>query len=132
MGRQGAVGHRQHQRPARHHRCNLRFDDDEYAEIAAAARAVDLTPAGFLAEAGLAVARNTRLPMESVEREEMRELVRLAELVRRVGTNVNQAVALYHTTGVAPPALLTVAEMTTRVMRQIDMLATQIGRRIQP
>ncbi len=69
--------------------------------------------------------------MGSVEREEMRELVRLAELVRRVGGNVNQAVALYHTAGVAPPALLAAVELTSRVVRQIDMLATQIGRRIQ-
>ncbi len=50
------VRHRQHRFPARSRVVKVRYDEQEYAALAAAAGRAQLTPSGYLALAGLASA----------------------------------------------------------------------------
>ena len=50
------VRHRRHRFPARTRVVKARYDEQEYAALAAAAERARLTPSGFLAGAGLAAA----------------------------------------------------------------------------
>ena len=74
-------------------------DDREHAELAAAADRAGLTVAGFLAGAGLAVAGRGPPPSQAADRELLAELLRLRLVIRRYAVNVNQAVAVLHSTG---------------------------------
>jgi hypothetical protein len=97
-----AVRHRQHRFPARTRVVKARYDEQEFAVLAAAAERARLTPSGFLAGAGLAAAGQGPAPSQSVDRELLAELLRLRLAIRRYAVNVNQAVAALHSTGDAP------------------------------
>jgi hypothetical protein len=94
-----AVRHRRHRFPARTRVVKARYDEQEYAALAAAAQGARLTPSGFLAGAGLAAAGRGPAPSQSVDRELLAELLSLRAAIRRYAVNVNQAVALMHSTG---------------------------------
>jgi len=97
-----AARHRQHQFPARDRVVKVRYDEREYAVLAAAARRAGLTVAGFLGGAGLSVAGEGPPPSQAADRELLAELLRLRLAIRRYAVNVNQAVAALHSTGDAP------------------------------
>lgn len=64
---QAAGGHdRARLAPGRRRRLFLRLDEDEYADIATAARLAGRTPTGYAAEAALAAARGHRPPEQEV------------------------------------------------------------------
>ena len=96
------VRHRRHQFPARDRVVKVRYDDREHAVLAAAADRAGLTVAGFLAGAGLSVAGQGPPPSQAADRELLAELLRLRLAIRRYAVNVNQAVAVLHSTGDAP------------------------------
>ena len=96
------VRHRRHQFPARDRVVKVRYDDRELAVLAAAAERAGLTVAGFLAGAGLSVAGQGPPPSQAADRELLAELLRLRLAIRRYAVNVNQAVAVLHSTGDAP------------------------------
>ena len=58
------------------------------------------------------------------------ELMAAAGLVRRIGTNLNQAVARLNATGQRGEDLLPAAEFCMRVIRRLDEAAEQVRRSI--
>jgi hypothetical protein len=68
--------------------------------------------------------------MPSPLREALVELMAAAGLVRRAGTNLNQAVARLNATGQRGEDLLPAARFCTRVIRRLDEAAEQLRRRI--
>jgi hypothetical protein len=91
-------------RRSRHHGRRSRtvrfaLTDAEYAEVSAAARQAGLARGAYAAEATLAVARGTVATPDASLRDAFYALDRAALLVRRIGVNLNQAVAKVNATG---------------------------------
>jgi hypothetical protein len=103
--------------------------DEELAELSAAASHAGLAKGAFAAEAALAAARGAA-PDSRPLRDALVELMRAAGLVRRVGVNLNQAVARLNATGERGEDLGPVAQMCSRVIRRLDDAAEQVRRSI--
>jgi hypothetical protein len=73
--------------------------DAEYAEVSAAARQAGLARGAYAAEAALSVARGEIATPDALLRDAFYALDRAALLVRRIGVNLNQAVAKLNATG---------------------------------
>jgi len=104
--------------------------DQEIAELDDAAGRAGLARGAFAAEAALAAARGTQPRAASPLREALVELMSAAGLVRRIGTNLNQAVARLNATGQRGEDLLPAAEFCVRVIRRLDEAAEQLRRRV--
>ncbi|MGN9911129.1 hypothetical protein ACTMTJ_26590 [Phytohabitans sp. LJ34] len=105
--------------------------------MAAAARRAGLTPTGFCAVAALAAARGEtatvepeRLEFEALAGVQV-ELFDLRTAVNRVGTNLNQAVAAFNSSGQAPVWLCTVVTMCGRTLGAVDEVIAALHRRVQ-
>src|SRR5262249_10108343 len=96
-GGQGA--RRPRQRAARPFRGELTLTEQEFAALEAAAGRVGLARGAFAAQVVLAHVQGSVAGPEAPLREALRELVRASGLVRRIGTNLNQAVARLNATG---------------------------------
>lgn len=125
-----AVRHRRHRFPARTRVVKARYDDLEYAALAAAAQRAQLTPSGFLAGAGLAAAGRAPAPSQSVDRELLAELLSLRAAIRRYAVNVNQAVALMHSTGETPVWLSRAVVGAHRAVVSADAATQRVARRL--
>jgi hypothetical protein len=125
-----AVRHRRHRFPARTRVVKARYDETEFAAIAAAAERARLTPSGFLAAAGLAAAGQGPAPSQSVDRELLAELLRLRAAIRRYAVNVNQAVALMHSTGHTPIWLPQAVAGAHRAVVSADAATQRVARRM--
>jgi hypothetical protein len=129
----GSVRHRPHRFPGRPRRVYLRLDDDEHARVVAAAAARGLSPAGFCTEAALGAAAG-RIHGADAAWEELAELqselfaARIA--VNRFGGNVNQAVAVLHTTGTPPVWLGRAVDLCARAVERVDEVCSRIHRRL--
>ena len=73
--------------------------DAEYAEVSAAASRAGLARGAYAAEATLAVARGEIAAPDAPVLDALHALDRAALLVRRIGVNLNQAVAKLNATG---------------------------------
>ncbi|MGE5291393.1 MAG: hypothetical protein ACM3ML_30170 [Micromonosporaceae bacterium] len=104
--------------------------DEELAELDVAAVRAGLARGAFVAEAALAAARGTSSAANSPLRQVLVEVMSAAGLVRRVGTNLNQAVALLNATGQAGNDLVPAAQFCIRVIRRLDETAEQLRRSI--
>ena len=104
--------------------------DQELADLDAAAERAGLARGAFAAEAVLAAARGTDPQAGSPLREALVEVMSAAGLVRRVGTNLNQAVARLNATGQRGEDLLPAAQFCMRVIRRLDEAAEQLRRSI--
>lgn len=125
-----AVRHRRHRFPARTRVVKARYDDTEFAAVAAAAARARLTPSGFLAAAGLAAAGLGPGPSPSVDRELLAELLRLRAAIRRYAVNVNQAVTLMHSTGQTPVWLPRAVAGAHRAVVSADAATARVARRM--
>lgn len=117
--------------PGRRHRLFLRLAEDEYTDIATAARRAGLTPTGYAAEAAIAAARGTQPPRPEPWREALAELLAARAQMRRFGNNVNQAVRALNTTGEPPEALVRAVTVTARAVEELDRAATELVRRLR-
>jgi hypothetical protein len=99
--RQGGVplGRRSRQLAKRCRRVEFSLTDEEFADLDAAAARAGLARGAYAAEAALSVARGVSCPADSPFRDGLGEFVRAAGLVRRIGVNLNQAVAKLNATG---------------------------------
>jgi hypothetical protein len=104
--------------------------DEELAELDEAAGRAGLARGAFAAEVALAAARGQSAKMGSPSREALVELMAAAGLVRRAGTNLNQAVARLNATGQRGEDLLPAAQMCARVIRRLDQAAEQVRRNV--
>jgi hypothetical protein len=126
-----AVRHRRHRFPARTRVVKARYDEQEYAALAAAAaERARLTPSGFLAGAGLAAAGQGPTPSQSVDRELLAELLSLRAAIRRYAVNVNQAVVLMHSTGETPIWLSRAVAGAHRAVVNADAATQRVARRL--
>ena len=104
--------------------------EEEFEDVSAAAAQSGLARGAFAADVTLAAARGTRSRAESPVREALAELIAAAGLVRRVGTNLNQAVARLNATGQRGDDLLPAAQFCVRVIRRMDEAAEQLRRSV--
>jgi hypothetical protein len=106
------------------------WTDEELAELSHAARHAGLAKGAFAAEATLTVARGLAVPIGSPLRDALVELMRATGLVRRIGVNLNQAVARLNATGQRGEDLGATAQMCGRVIQRLDVAAEQVRRSI--
>jgi len=102
----------------------------EFDEVSDAAAQAGLARGAFAAEVTLAAARGLQARAGSPLRAALRELMTAAGLVRRIGTNFNQAVARLNATGQPGEDLVPSAEFCVRVIRRLDEAAEQVRRSI--
>ncbi|MFE2426455.1 plasmid mobilization relaxosome protein MobC, partial [Streptomyces sp. NPDC059373] len=85
-----------------------RYTPQEKAEVTAAAKAANVFPAGFLADAGLAAARGHLPAFRANDQldQAIDELAALRTQISRVGNNINQIARVYNTDGQPRPGEL--------------------------
>jgi uncharacterized protein (DUF1778 family) len=123
------VRHRPHKAPQhkRTHQKSTRLDDEELSLICAAAAACGMTPAGFLAHAALAAARDLDATAAAVasERELVAEFFAARRHLAQIGNNVNQIAKILNSGGEAPhadPVLTAVTRAVARLDAATDRL----------
>jgi hypothetical protein len=126
----GQAGRRSRQPTPRLHLVKFFLTDEELADLSGAARRAGLAKGAFAAEAALTAARCSAVPVGSPLRDALVELMRATGLVRRIGVNLNQAVARLNATGQRGEDLGPVAQMCSRVIRRLDDTAEQVRRSI--
>ena len=104
--------------------------EEEFEEVSAAAARSGLARGAFAADVTLAAARGMQSKAGSPVREALVELMAAAGLVRRVGTNLNQAVARLNATGQRGDDLLPAAQFCARVIRRLEEAAEQLRRSV--
>jgi Mobilization protein NikA len=125
------AGRRARQAAARQRRVEFSLTEQEYQELSAAAARSGLARGAYAADAALSAARGLAAPADAVLREALGELIRSAGLVRRIGVNLNQAVAKLNATGQRSGDLLPYAEESARRAERLDAAAEQIRRRLR-
>ena len=121
-------GRRRPRQPVpRTRRVEVTLTGEEYTVIEAAARRAGLARRAYIAQAVLAAAANggtlgDREPLRRV----LIELMHAAGLVRRIGTNINQAVAKLNATGQPAGNLPGYATGTIRRADHIDQVADAV------
>jgi hypothetical protein len=100
--------------------------EQEFAALQDAAGRAGLARGAFAAQVVLAHVTGSGAGPEASAREALRELVRAAGLVRRIGVNLNQAVARLNATGQRPGELLWYAQESMRRAGRLDEAAEQV------
>ena len=99
-GRGEAQGSRRPRQQARRsRRVGFSLTGEEYALLEAAAGRAGRATAAYAAEAALTAAQGRSMEQDTLFHELLRELMRASGLVRRIGVNLNQAVAKLNATG---------------------------------
>jgi hypothetical protein len=104
--------------------------EEELADLDEAAGRAGLARGAFAAEVTMAAARGVQAKAGSPLREALVELIAAAGLVRRIGTNLNQAVARLNVTGQRGEDLLPAIQMCVRVIRRLDEAAEHVRRNV--
>ena len=126
-GTRGPGRDRDHKTPRRERSVFSRFSNEEYAQLAEAARAAGLTPTGYVAEAAIAAAREVQAPSTLPLREALVELMAARAQVRKFGTNVNQAVRELNGLGAPPDWLAQAVELTSRAVTRLETAAATVA-----
>jgi hypothetical protein len=103
--------------------------DAEYAELSAAARQAGLARGAYAAEATLAIARGVVATPDAPLADAVHALDRAALLVRRIGVNLNQAVAKLNATGQWSGDLLPCAEESARLSARLEAAGEDLRKR---
>ena len=105
--------------------------EEEFDEVGAAAAEAGLARGAYAAQATLAAARGRMNPADSPFRQALTELIRAAGLVRRIGVNLNQAVAKLNATGQRSADLVPYAAESLRRAERLDAAAEAVRRRLR-
>ena len=103
---------------------------EEFDQFSQAVERSGMARGAYAADVTLAAARGTPDRTSSSLREVLGELMAAAGLVRRVGTNFNQAVAKLNATGQRSEDLLPSAQFCVRTVQRLDEAAERVRRRI--
>ncbi|MGP0023422.1 MAG: plasmid mobilization protein [Streptosporangiaceae bacterium] len=123
---------RSRQGPRRPHKVDFRLTGEELRLLDEAARQAGRARGAYAAEVVLAAARHEAPAAEdTVLREILREVIRLSGLVRRVGVNLNQAVAKLNATGQRSGDLLPYAIESLRRAERVDAVAEEIRKALR-
>jgi hypothetical protein len=125
------AGRRPRQPDKRPRRVEFSLTDEEFGELDTAAVRAGLARGAYAAEAALSVARGVTSPADLPFREALGELIRAAGLVRRIGVNLNQAVAKLNATGQRSGDLLPYAAESLRRAQRLDAAAEEIRKRLR-
>src|ERR1700685_1339261 len=125
------AGRRSRQPGRRSRRVEFTLTDEEFGELGVAAARAGLAKGAYAAEAALSVARGVTSPADSPFREALGEFIRAAGLVRRIGVNLNQAVAKLNATGQRSGDLLPYAAACLRRAERLDAAAEEIRRQLR-
>jgi len=133
MARQGEV---QGARRSRHggrrlHRVEFALTEEEFGVLELAADRAGLARGAYAAEAALAAARGTATSANTPLREALAELIRASGLVRRIGVNLNQAVARLNATGQRSGDLLPYAAESLRRAERLDAAAEDVRKALR-
>ena len=104
--------------------------DAEYAELSAAARQAGLARGAYAAEAALSAARGEIATPGALLRDAFYALDRAALLVRRIGVNLNQAVAKLNATGQCSGDLPRYAEESVRHAARLEAAGEDLRKRL--
>ncbi len=115
----GQGGRRPRQAAGRHRKVELCLTDEEFGVLEEAAKRSGRARGAYAAEAALAAARGVPVAGSAALTEALAELVRASGLVRRIGVNLNQAVARLNATGQRSGDLVPYARES---LRRADML----------
>ena len=126
----GSVRRRSRQAVSRPRVVQFSLTEEEFDQVSRAAERSGLARGAFAAETVLASARRTEARVWSPLREALAELITAAGLVRRAGTNLNQAVAKLNATGQRGEDLLPATQFCVRVIRRLDEAAEQLRRSV--
>ena len=126
------AGRRLRQPVRRLRRVEFSLTDEEFAELGAAAARAGLARGAYAAEAALSASRGMTSSADSGLREALGEFVRAAGLVRRIGVNLNQAVAKLNATGQRSGDLLPYAAECLRRVERLDAAAEEVCKRLRP
>ena len=85
----------------------------------------------YAAEAALAAARGGSTAADAPLRELLGELIRASGLVRRIGVNLNQAVARLNATGQRSGDLLPYAAESLRRAERLDAVAEEVRKALR-
>jgi hypothetical protein len=113
--------------------CTVRFGltEAEFAEVEQAAGRAGLAKGAFAAEATLAAARGTATAPGAAFADALTELMRAAGLVRRIGVNLNQAVAKLNATSQESGELVPYARACMRRVDHLDAMAEQLRKALR-
>lgn len=109
----------------------FRLTDDELALLEGAARRSGRARGAYAAEAALAAAQGRSAAGNTVLAEALGELVRAAGLVRRIGVNLNQAVAKLNATGQRSGDLLPYARESLRRAEMLTAAAEDVRKALR-
>ena len=130
-----AAGSRSRRRPREEaaRACTVRFGltVTEFAELEQAAGRAGLAKGAFAAEAALAAARGTATTPGAPFQDALAELLRAVGLVRRIGVNLNQAVAKLNATGQQSGELVPYVQACMRRVDHLDAVAEQVRKAIR-
>lgn len=120
---------RAHRTPRRGRALFVALSDEEHALLVAAAERERLATGAWAAHVLLAAARGSERAEHVELRETLMAVMHAAGQARRVGVNLNQAVAALHS-GEPPPQLRWYAEAAARTVRKLDDLADELRQRL--
>ena len=124
-------GRRPRQGTKRSNRVEFSLTDEEFALLEGAAGRAGRARGAYAAEAALAAAQGRPAATDSPFPELLRELIRATGLVRRIGVNLNQAVAKLNATGQRSGDLLPYAAESMRRVERIDAVAEQVRKALR-
>jgi hypothetical protein len=128
--RGGPSGRRSRQAVTRSRRVEFTLTEQEFGELDAAAARAGLARGAYAAQAAVEAARGGPGQADTPVREALAELIRSAGLVRRIGVNLNQAVARLNSTGERSADLLPYAAECVRRARRLDAAADELRRQL--
>ena len=115
----------------RSNRITFRISDEERRDIERAAASCQLALGAYVGQAVLAQARRSRLLEDGGLRELYREVEGLGNLIRRVGTNVNQlAKAANATSEIDHSRLGPTLAFVRRTLTRVDETCREVGERL--
>jgi len=129
-GRAVQGSRRSRQQARRDYRVEFTLTATEFAAVRDAADRAGLARGAYAAQAVLAAAHGDPGPQQQVPREALRELIRAAGLIRRIGVNLNQAVAMLNATGQRSADLDAYASESIRRARRVDAAADAVRKTV--
>jgi len=116
---------------SRRHKVEFRLNDEELELLEEAASRSGRARGAHAAEITMAALRGGPAAENAALREMLRELYRAAGLVRRIGVNLNQAVAKLNATGQRSGDLLPYAAESIRRAERLDTVAEEIRKALR-
>lgn len=113
----------------REFRVTVKFTAEELAAVEGAAARSGQAVAAWVGQAATDVAGLQAVPASRAQRETLAELIRIAGLVRRSGTLLNQAVARLHATGSPGPDLAPAVAYHAKILARVHDATLAVERR---